>query len=403
MASSTSLISRLRGCLLRGFDGRVCAPLLAALLLSGCVSQSVVVHPVDELPPLQLPDRTLEVAGVTQAIVTPDLLATDQPMRDFVARYTSGLGNTQQRLMSLHRAVRGAGIMDIQYDPFAEGTAQEVFQRGSANCLSYANLFIAMAREAGLDARYQWLEVRPQWSRVGDRVLVGLHVNAVVRLRGGARYMVDIDPLPARDIAGSQEISDADAAALYHSNIAMDALAAEDLESAWQHAVRALQLSPQMSHLWVNLGAIYRLAGQYQAAETSYLQALALDEWQYSAMANLTVLYGLQGREQEQAHWQQRVEHYRQTNPYYYAELGEDAGQQGDWEQALRYYNRAIELLPGDSELLFARGLVYYQLDELNESARDLKKAIERASLRSDAQYYESYLEKVRRAQLAGV
>ena len=51
------------------------------------------------------------------------------------------------------------------------------------------------------------------------------------------------------------------------STIAMEALAKEELERAWINAVRALQISPAIAHLWVNLGAIYRHAGQHRAAQ----------------------------------------------------------------------------------------------------------------------------------------
>jgi len=41
----------------------------------------------------------------------------------------------------------------------------------------------------------------------------------------------------------------------------MQALGTDDVITAWLHTVRALQLHPQRSHMWVNLGAIYRAAG----------------------------------------------------------------------------------------------------------------------------------------------
>ena len=375
---------------------------LLALALCGCASPSINTRAISGLAPLQLDGRSLAAAQAQDHVVRPDLLYLDEPMREFVTRYTADLANKRARLMSLHQAVRGAGTLNMQYEPFAEGTAQEVFHRGTANCLSYANLFIALAREAGLQASYQWQEVRPQWSKVSDQVQIGLHVNVVVKLSGGKRFMVDIDPLPSRDITDSQELTDAEAEALYYNNIAMQALGNEDLENAWYYVVRALQLGPDMPFLWVNLGAVYRNSGQHREAEQSYLQALELDFTQYSAMTNLAVLYKLEGRMDEQQYWLDKAAYHRESNPYYHAWQGDEAAARGDWEAALQHYNRAVTLLPRDSQLLYARGMIYYRLNDLADAAVNIQKAIELATLHSDLAYYRLQLQEVKRAQLAG-
>ncbi len=380
------------------------APMLALLgALWGCASPAVDRHVIDRLPPLQHEGASLSVAEVAGRVPRVDLLAVDEPMRQFVERYTAGQDNSRVQLMSLHQAVRGAGGLDMQYDPFAEGTAREVFQRRVANCLSYANLFIALAREAGLEANYQWVEVRPQWSRANDRVQLGLHVNVSVRLRDGKSYMVDIDPLPSSAISGSRELTDAQGEALYYNNIAMAALAEADTETAWLYEVRALQLSPADAHLWANLGAIYRSNGQHREAEQSYLQALDLDFTEYSAMTNLAVLYGLEGREEERNYWLDRVEIHRRSNPYYHAWLGDEVAAAGDWVAALAHYEQAVALAPGDSNLLFSRGVIHYQLTDYEAAGRDMEEAINLATLHSDIAYYQLQLEAVREAQLAGI
>jgi Flp pilus assembly protein TadD len=358
---------------------------------------------VSGLAPLKTRQGTLDVARAATLAPAPDLLAVDDEMRAFVDRYTAGVSSDRQRLTMLHRALVGAGGHDLQYDPFADGTAGEAFHRGSANCLSFASLLIALAREAGLDARYQWVEVRPQWSLLGERVAVRLHVNTVVSLRYGGRYMADLDPVPSGDIAGTRPLSDRDALALYHNNLAMDALSREELEMAWAHAVQALQMSPRMPHLWVNLGAVYRLSGQYREAEASYLHALELDPGDRSAMNNLAVLFGLEGREEERQHWLARIERYRQTNPYYHAWLGDQAGRLGNWREALRHYERAVKLLPEDSQLLYAKGLIHYELDEVREASDLIGRAIENAALSSDREAYQHRLELMKREALAGI
>jgi len=379
---------------------RLIALVLVTTGLLACSGNPTGSRSVRDLAPLQLEGKSVAVAEVAARAPTPDLLAIDSAMREFVQLYTGGVRNSRQRLMMLHRAVGGAGTLDLQYDPLAEGSARGVFHRGSANCLSYANLFIALAREAGLDAGYQWLEVRPQWTRMGERVMVRLHVNVLVDLGRGGQYMVDIDPLPSRDIADTRQISDTDAQALYHSNIAMDALASEELELAWLQAVRALQLSPNTPHLWVNLGAVYRLAGQHREAESSYLYALQLAPRDRSAMNNLVVLYGIEGRQEDRDYWEVRVAQYRDANPYYHAWLGDQAAETGDWRQALQHYQAARNLLPQDSRLLYTTGLIHYRMQDLAGASSYLRRAIKTATLRSDIERYQLQLDEVEQRQL---
>ena len=382
---------------------RFVSVILLLPILLACAGNPSERPSVADLSPLVLQDRVITMADVKLADPTPDLLAIDDAMRNFVATYAGARTNSQrQRLLNLHQAVKSPAILDLQYDPFAEGGAEETFHRGSANCLSYASMFVALAREAGLDAKYQWLEVRPQWSRMGERVAVRLHVNVAVKTRQGETFMVDIDPLSSNDITGTRVLNDREAEALYHSNIAMGALAQEQLDIAWIQTVRALQLSPDTGHLWVNLGAIYRVAGQYEDAERSYFRALQLDRYDHSATNNLVVLYEHQGRDEEYAYWSERSRRYRDKNPYYHSWLGDLAAGKDDWPAALEHYQSAVELMPQDSRLLYGLGIIHHQLGDFDEATRQITLAIERASLARDIEEYEVRLESVREDQLAG-
>lgn len=372
------------------------------MVLSACANHPDV-HSVANLAPLEHGAEVLSPQSVPELVYTPDLLAIDEDMQAFVELYAPSHAAKRQRLRQLHRAVTGAGALNMEYDTFAEGTARETFHRGAANCLSYANLFVALAREAGLDARYQWLEVRPQWTRMGERVALRLHVNVAVHVRRKEKFMVDIDPLPSREIASSQEISDRDAQALYHNNIAMKALAREDTKEAWLHGVRALQLSPGIAHLWVNLGAIYRLAGQHQEAELNYLQALALDPTERSAMNNLVILYSLEERQEEMAYWEQKVDRYRENNPYYHAWQGDQAGEEGNWRRALAHYLDALELEPEDGTLLYGTGVIYQQLGQYKAATRYVEQAMGHAALRSDVEKYRFKLKEIDSARMAAM
>lgn len=369
--------------------------LSVSLLLPACAGTGAIPR-VDDLAPLELDDRRVEVADVAERVSTPDLLALDEPMRDFVHRYTGDVAGKRARLVTLHRAIKGAATLGMRYDPEAGGSARDAFHRGTANCLAYASLFVALAREAGLDARYQWLEVSPRWMRDGDRVAVRLHVNVLVKLGRGGQFMVDIDPLEPRDIAGSRQMSDTDALALYLSNSAMNALARGRTEAAWLQSVRALELSPGTAHLWVNLGVVYRFNGQYAEAERSYRTALQLDAEEYSAMNNLAVLFEAQGRSEEQRYWERELARYRDANPYYHAWLGDEAAASGEWRLAVSNYERALALAPGDSRLLSALGRGYQQLGQPRVATGFVQRAIEAAPTYADNAAYRLQLESLR-------
>ncbi len=378
------------------------APVALCLWLVGCAGIERYTFDESDVPPLKLDERIYTLADV-QALADADILALNDEMRAFVELHTGDANSGRNKLMNLHWAVKGAGGLDIHYDPFADGDARDAFNRGSANCLSYAHMFIALAREAGLDARYQWMEVRPEWHRMGDRVAVRLHVNVQVRTRDNFEYMVDIDPLSRNEVAGARLMSDEEGLALYHNNLAMQALANDQPGLAWLQVVKGLEVAPEFSQLWVNLGAIYRYSGQLAEAEQAYFQALEIDQGDRSAMNNLVYLYENQGRTREEEYWLDRLNSYRERNPYYHASLGDTAMEAGDWDQAYKHYRKARRMQPDDGQLSYNLGLAEHKRGNVKAAEKLITQAIERASFRVERERYQVQLNVIREEQAAAL
>jgi Flp pilus assembly protein TadD len=364
------------------------------LLLAACALQSQRSAEFSSLPPLQLSDRQWSAADAAASVPRPDLLELSPAMREFGDRYVNR-GNQRQRLHMLHSSLRSAALVDINYDPTADGTAAQAFERGSANCLTYAHLFVSLARYAGLDARYLVYELRPQWSRHGQRVALRQHVNVLVKLRNGQQFVVDIDPVSRERIATAGALDDEEAFALYHANLAMSALLFDQQAIAFAQAARAVELSTDTGYLWVNLGAIYRQAGQTDAAEKSYLTALQLNPGSRSAMNNLAVLYRSMGDDQRADQWALRVAAHRQRNPYYHIYLGQLAEQAGKPQQALAHYREAISLKDSDAEFYYRLAKVYFSLHQRPESIRYVREAIERSRLVGEREEYRNFLRQL--------
>jgi tetratricopeptide (TPR) repeat protein len=373
---------------------------LMVLLLTACAQHSQRSAEFSSLPPLQLPDKQWSAADAAASVTTPDLLGLSPAMREFGDRYVNR-GHQFRRLQILHSSLRSPAFVDIRYDPVADGTAAEAFARGSANCLTYAHLFVSLARYAGLDARYLAFKLRPQWARHGQRVALSQHVNVLVKLRNGAKYVVDIDPINRGSIASAAVLDDEEAFALYHGNLAMDALLSERQTMAFAEAVRAVELSTNTDYLWVNLGAIYRQNGQNDAAEKSYLTALHLNPNSRSAMNNLAVLYESLGDVERSLQWRERVAAYRQRNPYYHIYLGELAEAEGNPDQAIAHYRQAIALKDSDAEFYYRLAKLYFSLHQRPESIRYVREAIERSRLVGEREEYQNFLRQLSEPSMA--
>ena len=374
---------------------------LAVTGLAACAALDKRAIDERDVPPLHVAGARYTLADA-RARPSPEVLALNDEMRDFVRRYTRDASNGYSALQSLHMAIKSPGGLAMRYEPFADGDARDAFNRGAANCLSYAHLFIALAREAGLKARYQWMELRPEWHRVGQRVFVRLHVNVQVKTRDANEYMVDIDPLSRSALVGARLMSDAEGLALYHNNQAIRALSDDRPAEAWLHVVKGLEAAPRLSPLWVNLGAIYRYTAQYAEAERAYLKALEVDGGERSAMNNLVYLYGQQQRKREAAYWLDRLSRHRERNPYYHASLGDRAMQEQDWDTAYKHYRKARGLQPEDGRLIYNLGLAEHYRGNARMAEKLIAQAIEKAPFRVEKERYRVHFDSIRRQRAAG-
>ena len=375
---------------------------LAALLaLAACAGHSRYDPGLGRVEPLQTPAGVLTAEQALLRAPSPDLLALNDDMRAFLGRYVGG--DKRQRLHTLHSALRSPAMVGITYDSTVHGSAIDAFERGSANCLTYAHLFVSLARAAGLDARYMLFTLRPEWTRHGERVVRSQHVNVLVKLPSGESYLVDIDPVSRGKVASAEQISDRRAFALHHGNLAIDALLQNRHADAYAQAVRSLQLGGDIDYLWVNLGAIFRQTGQNGAARASYMTALDIDADSRPAMNNLVVLSHAENRPEQAAHWEAKVARHRMENPYYHFWLGERAEREGDWRQAVKHYRRAIALKGTDGEFYYRMARLYRSLERYPESRRYARLAVERARLTGDRNRYEGFLKSLADPALAGL
>jgi len=322
--------------------GRV-ALLMGAFLLSACATQSFI----PAAPPL-LTNRT-----PLAAIPAQDLLEVTPEMEAFLERYVLPYHNLQTRLNMLTIAITSSGVLGFDYNEVRTLTAPEAFATRSGNCIGFANLIVAMARKAGLDARYQEVSRMSEWSSRADTLLLVKHINVVV-FGPGFSYVIDVSGLRFDKGEPRRLVSDAYAKALFYNNLGAEALLREDLPRAWNYLAAAARLGSRATDPWINLGVVYKRNGQPEAAEVAYLAALQINSRDYSAMNNLYELYLAEENLPAAAELADKVDGYRRKNPYYLMKRSEQALQEGDFDHSIDLLRSAIAKKDDDALLYFA-------------------------------------------------
>lgn len=338
-----------------------------ATSLYGCSSVTV-------LPELSSPVYTGE--GILGYPVSekdlPDhqFLELNQEMRDFVAEHVSVHKSTRKKVDVLIDLLS----QRMEYDPLVTSTASETFDQQSGNCLSFAAMFVAMGREAGLDLAFNDVEIRPVWSPLEkNRYISFRHINILVRM-GGELGSIDLGIVDYNENQPLSKISDLQAEAQYYSNLSIDKLLEGDNESAFLYSRKALLLHPETSHLWSNLGSIYRSAGLTTEAEQAFLTSLQLDSTHSLGASNLAQLYTEMGDLHRAKPYSTIAQKHRNRNPYYRydraAELVAD-----DPEKALSHIRAAIRHNPDDYRFYFLAAKIYFALGNKNQAEKQLKYA----------------------------
>lgn len=330
-------------------SGRVMLLLAVMLLLSACATQQQVDY---ELPPLRH-------AGPEVQLADTDVLAVTPEMEEFLARYVLEYPNSNTKLHLLSNSLGRNGVLGFEYDDSRTLTAAEAFDSRSGNCIGFSNMMVAMARQAGLTARYQEIIRRPVWSSREDTVLLLKHVNVVISGRN-FDYVMDISNLRVNHMTQRRLVDDSYAKALYLNNLGAEALFRNDLPTAYAYMKAAIETDPNMTDAWVNIGVVLGRNEQLNDAVNVLQRALQIDPNQYSAMNNLYEIYVEKGDLLAAESLQSRVDRYRRANPYYLLSLSDDAVAQKQFEESLRLLRRALKKKDDDHILHYALAKTQY-------------------------------------------
>jgi Flp pilus assembly protein TadD len=331
------------------------------------------------------------------AVAPAEVLALSPEMRAFIDAHVDRSGGAALKLHQLASSIIDEKTFGVTYDDRTR-TAAETFRARRGNCLSFSTMFVAMARDVGLDVQYQEVEIPPDWTLDNDTYVLNQHVNVYVNLEPAAPKVVDFNIADFKSSYEMERIPDTRALAHHYNNVGVERMQAGDAGSALAHFRRALEESDRaFSPAWVNLGTLYLRGGRTAEAEAAYLQALAADSSDLVAMSSLARLYDRLGERERAAACRKRVVHHRNRNPYYRYELARRAYLAHDYRAAIGHLKYAARKRPKEDQFCFLLGACYLQGGDERQARRWFDRAEELAATDAQKRRYSSKIDTVLR------
>jgi tetratricopeptide (TPR) repeat protein len=314
-----------------------------------------------------------------------EIFALDDQMRLMVKENLMTEPDIKKRSIKLLENIFFKTNVALAYNATANISAIEAYHSQQANCLSLTILAYALAKEANLDVNFQNVKIPEYWVRNASYNMLTGHVNLIITKPKDPRteilfrneiLTIDFDPYVNKKSFPKTIISQSDIISMFYSNKGAQALVKKQYTKAYAYLKAATTTSPNFSSAWANLGILYKVSGNVNLAKQSYRYAIEVNRENYTAMSNLALLLDNQNDSKELTNIRKLLKNKRDSNPYYYALLADEAFYVANYEQALVYYRKAIKLNNQAHEFYFGLAKVYYALNENYKAQNAIARAI---------------------------
>ena len=190
-----------------------------------------------------------------------------------------------------------------------------------------------------------------------------------------ARLLVDIKEYEKARVQFEKllQASPDDAELLY--TLGLLSLESQNLDDAEKYMMMLIRLDEREGEAQYYLGRIYEQRKQYDKAIEWYEQ-VHVGDYQFDARLRIADMLGLAGKTDEAIEHLDAMLRGSQSNGSLvriYIAKGELLRLAHRYEDALAVFNTALEIVPGNSDLLYARALVAERLGRIDQLEADLK------------------------------
>jgi len=368
--------------------------LLVCLLLSACATS----QPVTPSPEFLFRDELF--AAPSEQVGAGSIFELSEPMRQYLRVDIAGQLRTMGPHLGLIDALQKHDQLKLDYDAAMTRNAAETFDARAGNCLSLVVMTAALAKELGLQVRYQSAYREETWGRSGNLLLRSGHINITLdrRISESSVYLfpnaMTIDFLPAEQLRGlrTTDISEGTVIAMFMNNRAVEALVQGRIDDAYAWARESIRHNPEFMSSLNTLGIIYMRKAAQQPAEQVFSHVLEREPLNTRAMANLAETFARQGKVAESSALRQRLAQLEPEPPFHYFNLGLAAMKRNDYRSARDLFAKEVARADYYAEFHYWLGLANYKLGDVGLASKHLALAREYSTTRGDRDLYSAKL-----------
>ena len=172
----------------------------------------------------------------TEGLVLESPLRLSPQVRSLVREKVGYAGTEKSRLLKVVRFMGEADGLGFQYQTQSSLTAEKAFAARRGDCMSYANLLIALARSLDVPVRFVRITQLPVTWEAGGRFFESSHMAVALGRNASWDQAVIVDfgnihTSPWR-FSLYDDVSDAEAFVLFQNNVAVQRMLGGDVKSA---------------------------------------------------------------------------------------------------------------------------------------------------------------------------
>ena len=282
---------------------------------------------------------------------------------------------------------RVATYLGILLDQFTYSdktyTAQQTLDNLTGNCLSLTVLSTALAELVDVDIHFQLLEENPVYSINRNLLVTSDHLRAVLKAKpiqsdseSTSRVSYTrIDYFDTNGLSFVDKISVNTQFSFFYSNLAIEYLAANNINTAYSYAKKALDINSNNASALNTMGILHRKRGDLVSAEQLYEFGARYYSKAPLFIRNYAHLLASQDREIDLSDLVSINTQSSASHPWQWVRAGKKAFSNGHYNDALAYYQKALRVAPDIPQIHLFAGQASFAAGHEIQSKQHFSKA----------------------------